>query len=85
MRDLTPTHVIEVTLDRGTMSPIHWKRKEYGSPCEANLAEVVARYNASMLPGGCNDHLSASIVHAELVRVAGGEVLAEVDAGGAVA
>lgn len=37
---------------------IAWSRKDMGTPSYANLVKVHAHYNASLKPGGCNDHLN---------------------------
>ena len=73
----TPTFVVAVEIKRGVMSDFAWKA-DYGRATAANLENFVKVYNASMLPGGCNEHLgdAAQIVSAELIRQSSGKVVA---------
>ena len=50
----------------------------YGRPTQKNLAAWVAAFNASVLPGGCNDHLGegCQLVAATIVNQDTGETLA---------
>lgn len=51
----TPTHRIEFA--DPTLTPCAW-RKHYGRPTTANLVKYVEKFNDSVKPGGCNEHLS---------------------------
>lgn len=50
----TPRYVVEFDHMTGA---VEWNRKYMGAPNAANLEKMVAHYNASLRPGGANDHL----------------------------
>ena len=74
-KSTTPKHVIDVKMKKGSVAmPFSWK-KEYGQPTEANLSKFVKMHNASLKPGGANEHLGpgGTIVWAGLRKNSPGE------------
>lgn len=90
----TPTYRVEtrsvscfeMTQSKGAME---WRTRGrhgvrgYGAPTEQNLQAFLDSMNASMEPGGCNEHLRKHdpmfrYVAARVVRQSNGQVMAEV-------
>lgn len=67
MKDITFRYTVHLLLNRGRMDPIGWPTRPRagmylplslrGTPNAAKLAQYVRDYNASLQPGGCNEHL----------------------------
>lgn len=88
-RCATPSHRVEYTkvLGRSMFTSAAWRSAaKYGAPgmgrpTVANLAAHVASLNASMLPGGCNEHIARAfgetiVLAAQIVHQASGDVVA---------
>jgi hypothetical protein len=67
MRDYTFRYSVEMKIANGYMTPAGWATRSRvgatvpaylaGKPSAAKLARYVADYNASLKPGGVNEHL----------------------------
>jgi len=81
-RSTTPTHRIEFGIVFANGRPVRhtpagWDSKRCGRPTDANLATYIEDFEASTLPGQCNEHLGRTTVHtAQIVRQATGERVA---------
>lgn len=70
---------VEVVVKRGGHTPAGWPTRNragdnrpasmLGKPNAAKLAQYVADFNASLLPGGCNDHIGTdgTVIAARIV------------------
>lgn len=70
-RVTTPRYRVEVECVGMVATPSAW-RKHYGRPTEANLIRFLEASNASMAPGGCNQHIAAAFPGA---RNVGGRIV----------
>ena len=73
-RSSTPPYVYELfnaTGGRIASDPMAWRVKDAGKPSEANLRKMIDQYNASLEPGGANDHL-AGLFGKDRMTAAGG-------------
>lgn len=59
-RSTTPTFVVDYQDQLGLHKAI-WNVKDSGKPTDANLEAWRVLMNQSMLPGGCNEHVSKSV------------------------
>lgn len=80
-RNSTPAYRVEVEGNESfEMTNAIW-RKHYGRPTEANAQKYVEKFNESLAPGGCNEHISkayptARMIGCRIVRQATGKVVA---------
>ena len=80
-RSVTPTYRVEIESTPDChMTAAIW-RKEYGRPTEANIKVYVEKFNESLKPGGCNEHIGKAhpesrMLGATIVRQADGKVMA---------
>lgn len=79
-RSVTPTFRVETTGTIG-MTPACWNTKSYGRPSEKTAREYVEKFNESLEPGKCNEHIrkaypNARMTGAKIIRQSTGEVVA---------
>lgn len=75
-RSVTPKYRLEVTKGLGC-SAMCWR----GKATNARLADWVKAYNASVQPGGCNDHLPGGTGRsAEACEIKGAVLIRQKDA-----
>jgi len=91
-RSYTPRYVIKINGAGRTnavqIMPMEWRSRArgpyegYGKPTEANLAKWVEKFNESLRPGGCNDHVGerAQVTKANIVDQFTNEVVATYEA-----
>lgn len=86
-RSYTPAYRVE-TNDRCVHGSMEWRCRRrgqvpgYGNPTEANLAKWVEKFNASLKPGGVNEHVGdrARVFKAQIVDQFSGTVVATYEA-----
>ncbi len=79
-RSVTTTYRLEMTLAVGYATPQCWRSREYGRPSERNLRRELEGYNASLEPGGANQHIGPQgrAIAGRIVHNVSGAVVAEV-------
>jgi hypothetical protein len=55
-KSTTPKYRI-VLYARGMTGPMAWNCRTYGNPTAANLDRYIDKYNESLAPGNCNQHI----------------------------
>lgn len=78
----TPAYRMELTLEKGTVTPFGWDVKgRYGKgPAnEANLRKYVEALEAATYPGGANEMGDFKVVRATLVNQRTDKVVAELN------
>lgn len=61
------------------LTPSEWKTKVQGRPSIENLKKDVAHFEASTLPGGCNEHLGPlKVTRAYITRCSINEIIVDV-------
>lgn len=58
-KSITPKYRI-VLYARGMYGPMAWNCKAYGRPTVASLERYIDKYNQSLAPGQCNQHIGAA-------------------------
>ena len=80
-RSSTPTFRVEAETYGFHMTPCAWRLKDAGYPTDENVRKYIDKFNESLKPGGCNEHISKEfpgccVTAAKVVNQSTNEVVA---------